>query len=147
MGVRFLTKKEVQDVAKGALGKTFRELADKDFNYNNKGTLGQLLERSIFKFANNSKSEPDFVDAGIELKLTPYKINDNGSLSAKERLVLNVIDYMKEYKNSFETSHFIFKNRNIELLWYLYEVSKGKLDYRITHELYFSLAEEKVFKC
>ena len=49
MGVRFLTKKEVQDVAKGALGKTFRELADKDFNYNNKGTLGQLLERSIFK--------------------------------------------------------------------------------------------------
>lgn len=143
MGIKFLTKEEVQDVAKGALGKTFKEIADKNFNFNNKGTLGQLLERSIFKFANNSKSEPDFVDVGIELKLTPYKKNANGSLSAKERLVLNIIDYMEEYKHSFETSHFLFKNRNIELLWYLYEASKSKLDYKITHELYFSLGEKE----
>lgn len=143
MGIKFLTKEEVQDVAKGALGKTFKDIADKDFNYGNKGTLGQLLERSVFKFANNSKSEPDFADAGIELKLTPYKKNANGSLSAKERLVLNIIDYMEEYKNSFETSHFLFKNKNIELLWYLYEASKSKLDFKITHELYFSLSEKE----
>ena len=143
MGIRFLTKEEVQNVAKGAIGKTFREIADKSFNYNNKGTLGQLLERSVFNFANNSKSEPDFVDAGIELKLTPYKKNANGCLSAKERLVLNIIDYMKEYKNCFENSHFLFKNRNIELLWYLYESSKNKLDYRITHELYMSLSDKE----
>lgn len=31
MGIKFLTKEEVQDVAKGALGKTFKDLADKDF--------------------------------------------------------------------------------------------------------------------
>lgn len=143
MGVRFLTKEEIREVAKGSLGKTIRELADKDLNFNNKGTFGQLLERSIFKFANNSKSEPDFIDAGIELKLTPYKKNANGSLSAKERLVLNIIDYMEEYKNTFETSHFLFKNKNIELLWYLYEASKNKLDFKITHELYLSLSEKE----
>lgn len=143
MGIKFLTKEEVQDVAKGALGKTFKDIADKDFNYGNKGTLGQLLERSVFKFANNSKSEPDFIDAGIELKLTPYKKNANGSLSAKERLVLSLIDYMNEYKYSFEESKFLRKNKKIELLWYLYEKSKDELDYVITNEKYISLDDKE----
>lgn len=142
MGVRFLTKEEVRDVAIGSLGKTFRELADKNFNYNNKGTLGQLIERSVFNFANNSRPEPDFIDAGIELKSTPYKVNKNGTLSAKERLVLCLIDYMREYKYSFENSDFLRKNKNIELLWYLYDKSKEKLDYIITNEIYISLDDK-----
>ena len=35
------------------------------------------------------------------LKVTPYKKIKDGKLSAKERLVLNIIDYMAEYKNEF----------------------------------------------
>ena len=41
----------------------------------------------------------EFIDAGIELKVTPYKRIQNNLLSAKERLVLNIIDYNTEYKN------------------------------------------------
>ncbi|MBO6119090.1 MAG: restriction endonuclease [Lachnospiraceae bacterium] len=146
MGIRFLTREEVRDAAIGSLGKTFRELKDKNFNYNNKGTLGQLVERSVFKFANNSRPEPDFADAGIELKLTPYKINRDGTLSAKERLVLCLIDYMNEYKYSFENSCFLHKNKSIELLWYLYDKSKNKLDYIITNEMYISLDDKEFEK-
>ena len=143
MSIRFLTKEDVQVVARGALGKTFGELSDEKFNYDNKGTLGQLIEKSIFHFANNSKSAPDFEDAGIELKLTPYKKNNNGTLSAKERLVLNLIDFCAEYKYDFKSSHFLFKNKNIQLLWYLYEKNKRREDYVITNELYFSLFDKE----
>ena len=143
MGIKFLTKEDVQNVAKSAIGKTFGELSDGNFNYNNKGTLGQLIEKSVFNFANNSKSAPDFEEAGIELKLTPYKRNNNGTLSAKERLVLNIIDFLNEYKYNFENSHFIFKNKNIQLLWYLYEKNKKREDYLITNELYFSIVDKE----
>lgn len=55
---------------------------------------------------------------GVEFKLIPYKVNGN-SISAKNRLVLNIIDYMEEYKNTFEESLFFRKNK--ELLLVLYE--------------------------
>ena len=83
---------------------------------------------------NNSDSEPDFMPAGIELKVTPYKKIKGDKLSAKERLVLNIIDYMTEYKNTFRSSHFWYKNNKIQLLWYLWEANKDKKDLIITHE-------------
>lgn len=53
------------------------------------------------------------------MKVTPYKKIKGDKLSAKERLVLNIIDYMTEYKNTFRSSHFWYKNNKIQLLWYL----------------------------
>ncbi len=89
---------------------------------------------------NNSDSEPDFMPAGIELKVTPYRKLKNGKLSAKERLVLNIIDFENEYKNEFRNSHFWYKNNKIQLLWYLWEPGKDKKDYKITHEKLLELA-------
>lgn len=63
--------------------------ADKKF----KGGLGNLIEEKFFHYAANSDSRPDFPEAGVELKVTPYKIGADGSFSAKERLVLTMIDY------------------------------------------------------
>ena len=60
-----------------------------------------IFENNVYKYGSNSISAPDFEDAGIELKVTPYKKNKDNSLSAKERLVLNIINYMEEYKNTF----------------------------------------------
>lgn len=89
---------------------------------------------------NNSNSEPDFMPAGIELKVTPYRKLKSGKLSAKERLVLNIIDFENEYKNEFRSSHFWYKNNKIQLLWYLWEPGKDKKDYKITHEKLLQLA-------
>ena len=115
-------------------------------NLSNKGGLGQMVEQLVFGIQTNSDSEPDFMPAGIELKVTPYKKLKDGKLSAKERLVLNIIDYKSEYKNEFRTSHFWFKNNTIQLLWYYYEPSKDTRDLKITHEKLLELVNNEDVK-
>lgn len=138
------TREEIEIIAKSAIGKSINDILNEqlisveDNNYN-KGGLGQLVEKYLFNIENNSDSRPDFEKAGIELKVTPYKRIKGNKLSAKERLVLNIIDYMSEYQNTFKTSHFFYKNKNIELLWYLWEAGKDKKDLIITHELLLDL--------
>lgn len=142
---RLYTREEIEVISKSAIGKSLNDLIktevitieDKDAN---KGGLGQLIEKYLFGMENNSDSEPDFMPAGIELKVTPYRKLKNGKLSAKERLVLNIIDFENEYKNEFRSSHFWFKNNKIQLLWYLWEPGKDKKDYKITHEKLLELA-------
>ncbi len=47
----------------------------------------------------------------MELKVTPYRINQNGSLSAKERLILTMIDYYQVVNEAFEESHLWNKSK------------------------------------
>lgn len=136
---RLYNKEEIQTISKSVLGKSVNDiLKDEHIIINNKeknkGGLGQLVEKYLFGIENNNNSEPDFMPAGIELKLTPYKKISKGQLSAKERLTLNIIDFKEEYKNEFKTSHFWFKNNKIQLLWYLWEKGKDKKDLIITNE-------------
>ena len=142
---RLYSREEIEVITKSALGKSLNDLIkaevitieDKEAN---KGGLGQLIEKYLFGMENNSDSEPDFMPAGIELKVTPYRKLKNGKLSAKERLVLNIIDFENEYKNEFRNSHFWYKNNKIQLLWYLWEPGKDKKDYNISHEKLLELA-------
>ena len=148
------TEEEIQILAKSAIGKTFGELSkmkvetisspdyDKEEEKFNKAFFGHLFETNVYGYDINSTSAPDFLDAGIELKVTPYKKNKDNTLSAKERLVLNIINYMDEYKNEFYSSHFWFKNNKIQIIWYFYEPDKNKNDLRITHELLFTFPKE-----
>lgn len=148
------TEEEIQVLAKSAIGKTFGELKsmkvvsisndqyDKEEEKFNKAFFGHLFETNVYGYDINSNSAPDFLDAGIELKITPYKRNKNNTLSAKERLVLNIINYMTEYKNNFYSSHFWYKNNKIQIIWYLHEPSKNKNDLKITHEKLFTFPEE-----
>ena len=138
------TKEEVLEIANMLIGKTFGELNSYQMQAElyDKGTHGHILEEDVFQYGSNSRSAPDFEEAGIELKVTPYKKNKNGTLSAKERLVLNIINYMEEYKNTFYTSHFWYKNQLIEIIWYLHEDDKPKSEFKITHSLLFTFPEE-----
>ncbi len=148
------TEEEIRIISQSALGKTFGELQkmkvktiksedsdDSDEGFN-KAFFGHLFETDVFGMNINSFSRPDFEEAGIELKVTPYKKNRDNTLSAKERLVLNIIDYMTEYKNTFETSHFLSKNSKLQIIWYLWEKDKKKEDLRITNELLYSFPNE-----
>ena len=142
---RLYTREEIETISKSIIGKSFNDLInDKTITIEdkklNKGKLGELIEKYVFGIENNNESEPDFMPAGIELKVTPYKKLKNGKLSAKERLVFNIINFEKEYKNKFRDSHFWFKNNKIQLLWYLWEPKKDKKDYKITHEKLLELA-------
>lgn len=148
---RLYNRQEIELISKSAIGKSVNDILneeivtvdDKDAN---KGGIGQLIEKYLFGMDNNSDSEPDFMPAGIELKVTPYKKIKGGKLSAKERLVLNIIDYMTEYKNTFRSSHFWYKNNKIQLLWYLWEANKEKKDLIITHEKLLELEKNEDLK-
>jgi len=148
---RLYNRQEIELISKSAIGKSVNDILneeivtveDKDVN---KGGLGQLIEKYLFGMDNNSDSEPDFMPAGIELKVTPYKKIKGDKLSAKERLVLNIIDYMTEYKNTFRSSHFWYKNNKIQLLWYLWEANKDKKDLIITHEKLLELEKNEDLK-
>lgn len=92
-----------------------------------KGGFGQLVETGYFKIESNSEPVPDFDEAGLELKTTPMKKTSKGLVS-KERLVLNMINYMDLREKGFEGT-FLEKDARILLVFYLYEKEKERLDY------------------
>lgn len=100
-------------------------------NYKGKGNFGQLLEKFYFGYEPNSDSEPDFKEAGLELKSSPLKILRNGEFRCKERLVLNIINYFEVYKEDFETSSFLKKNSHLLFVFYLHHKNLDLLDYLI----------------
>lgn len=142
---RHYSREEIEVISKSIIGKSFKDIISMNYYVLDesgvkKGSLGNIIEQSLFGIEPNQYSEPDFIDAGIELKVTPYKKNKDNTLSAKERLVLNMIDYMTEYKNQFYASHFWFKNNKLEIIWYLHEDNKEKLNFKITNEVLLDLS-------
>ena len=151
----------IEKYSQALVGKSFRDIIDADadntevvseeFEYGssdvsetkrNKGNLGQIIEEKFFHYSCNNDSRPDFHEAGVELKVTPYKKNNNGTLSAKERLILTMIDYISVIDEEFETSHFWTKAKLILLVYYLYEPNiKQNLDYRIGYSRLFTPPE------
>lgn len=142
---RHYSETEIRILAQSVIGKTFNEIKEYeivsiDDSKIQKGSLGGIIEEALYGIEPNGESEPDFIDAGIELKVTPYKKNKDNTLSAKERLVLNMIDFMTEYKNEFKSSHFWFKNNRLEIIWYMHEDNKDKYEFKITNELLLDLS-------
>ncbi len=132
-----LTKEEILVIADTIKGTTFKEIS---YKYGNKGGFGLVIEE-VFCINPNSRPLPDFEEAGIELKVTPYKINKNGTLSAKERLVLNNINYKNENLTDFHKSSFWKKNETMLIIFYLFDELKEKRDFMITNHLLHNFSE------
>ncbi len=111
----------IEFYAKKLLNKTLRDLYGSYDTSTGRGALGQAVEKYHFKYSPNSNSEPDFPKASLELKVTPLRRLKNGDLVAKERLVLNIIDFMEEYKKEWKTSSFWKKNKRLLLMFYIHE--------------------------
>ena len=127
-------KKSVIDYAKLLKGKTLRQICDPlilEHNYTGKGNFGQILEKFYFGYDPNSKSEADFFEIGMELKTSPLKQLRNNEYRSKERLVLNIINYVEVVNQQFENSDFWKKNANILLIFYLHQAGYDILDYLI----------------
>lgn len=139
----------IENYSKGLINKSMRDLYGKDLEnaYSGKGKLGQLVEFLYFGYKPNSNPEPDFPEAGVELKTTPIKRNSKGLVS-KERLVFNIIDFEEEYKYTFKESSFWKKNSLLLLLFYLYEQDKIDIDYlfKIARLWRFPLTDLKIIK-
>lgn len=115
--------------AKHLKDKSLRQVCGDDAfqqEYKGKGSFGQKLEKYYFGYEPNSVAEPDFDEVSVELKSSPLKTLKNGEIRSKERLVLNIINYLKVHGEGFSNSSFWTKNQKLLLVFYLYE--KGKLD-------------------
>jgi DNA mismatch repair protein MutH len=120
--------------AKKLKGQTLRTACDVDFDeykINDKGGYGKTTEKYYFKYEPNSEAESDFKEAGLELKCSPLKTLKNGDLRSKERLVLNIIDYLNVHTEEFENSSFWKKNAHLLLIFYLHNKELNLLDYII----------------
>jgi DNA mismatch repair protein MutH len=127
-------KNSIIEFAKLLKGKTLREACDEtilEHDYSGKGNFGQILEKYYFLYEPNSDSEPDFAIAGLELKSTPLKQLQSNEYRSKERLVLNIINYLEVVNQEFETSSFRKKNANLLLVLYLHQAGYNVLDYII----------------
>lgn len=134
----------IMDYAHGLIGKKFGEIDNNERLGENKGkgNLGQIIEESYFGYDINSRAEADFSHVGVELKVTPFKVNKNKTISAKERLVLNIINYMEEYQKDFYESSFWEKNNKLLLVFYQWEKELEKKDYVVKDIMLHEFSEE-----
>lgn len=140
-GTDYKTKEEVLRRAQEAIGIPLGEIDKTGRLRTGKGAIGTVLEESWFGYSPNSESEPDFPEAKVELKATPY-LKTNSGVRAKERLVCNIINYMTEYQKSFETSDFWHKCETLLIMSYEHKDGVSKRDYTIDKAVLFSYPEE-----
>lgn len=123
------SKESILSHARVLLGASLRQIhPDALEDKAGKGALGQLVEKIHFGYNNNSESRPDFPDAGVELKCTALKELKEGSYVSKDRLVLNVINYLQEATVDFASSSFWKKNRLLLLMFYLHIAGVDSID-------------------
>ena len=121
------------------------ELQEKIAYFNNprgKGSLGNLLEEYYFYYKPNSDSNPDFLEAGTELKVTPIEKKKDGSFRAGERLVITMIPNERPVEPMFEKSHVLEKMRLMLLILYLREKDIFRTEYSIEYVKLFSILSE-----
>lgn len=133
--------KSIESYAKNLEGNALREVTDVEYDVGGgKGKLGQLVEKNYFGYEINNRQEADFIEAGIELKVCPLKslsknkpksqlLREQLGLTAKERMVITIINYMDLHKETWENAS-LRKKLNLLLLFYLYN-SGVKIDEQI----------------
>lgn len=137
----YKTKEEILIRGREAIGIPLKEIDITNRLKTGKGAIGSVIEESWFGYSINSESGPDFEEAGVELKTTPYIYTTKG-LRAKERLVCNIINYMEEYKYSFHSCSFWRKCNTMLLMSYEYKDGLPKGDFTIDEVTLFSFPEE-----
>lgn len=144
-------KNSIIEYAKKLKGKSLREICEPDIlehSYSGKGNFGQLLEKFYFGYNPNSTAEADFAEIGMELKSSPLKQLKNKEYRSKERLVLNIINYLNIVNQNFENSDFIKKNASILLIFYFHQAGYDVLDFiiKLVDEWNFSSTDLEIIK-
>lgn len=140
-GTQYTSKEAVLRKAREVIGIPLKEVDKTGRLVSGKGAIGTVIEESWYGYTPNSEAEPDFPEAGVELKVTPY-IRTSAGIRAKERLVCSIINYMEEYKRTFETSSFWHKCNTMLLMSYEHKEGIPKGEYTIDEAVLFSFPEE-----
>lgn len=123
LNITLETEEQLLEFTKGIIGKRFKEIDKKKIlqgNNNDKGRLGKVVETGFYGYELNNRSEADFDELGIELKVSGFRKLKDGSWSAKERISLSMINYKNIINEEFEFSKVISKNQKLLIIWYEY---------------------------
>ena len=111
-------------------------------NKKRKGGLGNLIEEVYFGYKANSDQSADFLEAGVELKASPYEYVGKGKVKdvrAGERLVVTMIDYQNPVEDDYFKSHVHEKINKMLLVYYLRNRNlPSNLDYPIDYVKLYS---------
>ncbi len=111
--------------ASSLIGRSFEDISNLSqhsqdkLNNKNKGNAGNFIEQHWFGIKNNSTPEPDFSEAGIELKVCPLKFNKK-SLVVKERTKICSINYLTLVNEVWSKSHAKRKLNKVLFVFYEY---------------------------
>lgn len=130
--------KTYEDKKKGTPSTTAR----KEISELSKGIYGNIIEECFYGIKPNNSPEPDIPKAKLEIKTTPYKVNANGTISAKERLVLSMFNFHEENLDDFYQTHLWHKCQNILLLFYKYQKTRDILKIITDKAFLFDWPEE-----
>lgn len=141
---QYKSKEELLITAKAASGHRVHEfnVNNRPLSKNNKGVIGQIIEEGVFHYPINSMPEADFEELGVELKVTGLKQLKNHKYVTKERLVLNIIDYMSEYNIPFSKSKFWAKNKNLLIMFYLYDYNRDDFDFLLIDSILHTFSKK-----
>lgn len=137
----YSTEQQVLERGLEAVGKQLKDIDTTGRINIGKGAVGSILEEGWFGYKINSESQPDFPDAGVELKAIPYIYNSKG-LRAKERMVCNIINYMEEHRKNFHSSSFWIKCNTILMMSFEYKKDLPKEEYTINSATLFKFPEK-----
>ena len=108
-----------------------QEYLDDTTGSRTKGMFGTIVEKFYYGInPGNEPCSPDFKEAGVELKTNALKKRRNG-VSAKERLVLQMINYNDIINESFESSCFMMKSRLMMLISNVFQQDGNLVDANI----------------
>jgi len=113
-------------------------------NKKNKGSVGNFVEKEWFGIKNNSSPEPDFKEAGIELKVSP--VNNNKILSIKENLKVCYINYFKLHDEDWHESHAKKKINKVLMVYYLYDSNNWRDQEILDIDLWLLKPNEKLIQ-
>lgn len=106
-----------------------------ELNKAGKGGLAQMVEKYYFGYEPNSDPRPDFIEAGVELKVSALKKNHKNELAIKERLVCDMIDYCALVEEDFENSRFFKKSMLMLIMFYLHVSGCPKKDLQFIYSI------------
>jgi DNA mismatch repair protein MutH len=141
----YKTVDQIVSVGHAAIGKQLEELGDPTFINSSagKGKVGDFIEVNLFHIPNDSKADVDFPVPHVELKATGAIKDKKNKLKAKERLVIDMINFdVEPYLNSFDDSEPWDKIRKTYLIVYeyIYNLPTGK--FRLIGDKFFDMVKD-----
>ncbi|MFB6207850.1 MAG: MutH/Sau3AI family endonuclease [Candidatus Nanohaloarchaea archaeon] len=149
---RDASRQEIEEACDALLCKTTEEISEaihertEADRAHSKAAISHLIEDDYFGIPQNTSEEPDFEEAGIELKVTPLHPNDSKGelLRPKERLVISMVDYndIVEADHWTDVPALDKKLHDVLLIWYVH-LEEDRSGYPIIWWTIWSPTEEQ----